>query len=134
MCSTVSITTCLPRHVFHGVGISRGVRADLAQPPAFMPLAVADPACVAVIVGKIGAGIREPVAAPEPEAARFFLAIWLVVDGRRRRRDVPRGRNVFAQRGGMQDGPRSPRFEAVEAPLEVLRPGAAVTAIKQVFV
>src|SRR5258708_34696604 len=84
--------------------------------------------------GKKGAGIREPVAAPEKEAAPCFVAIRLVIDGRRRRWDIPRGRNGFARRGGMQDGPRSPRFEAVEARLEVLRPGAAVPAIKQVFV
>src|SRR5260370_8724078 len=34
----------------------------------------------------------------------------------------------------MQEGHRYPVFEAVEARLEVLRPGAAVRAIKQFFV
>src|SRR5262245_63116659 len=63
----------VPGNVLDGVGIDGGTWTDLEESDTFMGLSVANPTGVPMVIGKICADVREPIAAPDESIGALQL-------------------------------------------------------------
>src|SRR5947199_10379434 len=62
----------IPGNIFDRVGIEADIGTKLKQTKTLVGLPVANPARVAVVVGKIRAAVHKPIAAPEEKVAQVL--------------------------------------------------------------
>src|SRR5262245_52325880 len=63
----------VPGNVLDGVGIDGGTWTDLEESNSFVRLPITNPTGVPVVIGKICADIREPIAAPDESIGALQL-------------------------------------------------------------